>query len=344
MNKKYIFLLFSASILQHLDVTPLDAQQIPVYSQYMLNGFLINPAVAGHEGYTTYNITARKQWVGMEGSPQTYSFSYQTRLLKNSYISHAIPIRKRRRIMSRSGRVGYGAHAYTDIAGAFNRTGIQGTYTYLIPFDRSQVSFGVSLTAYQFKIDQDKVRLSEPDDPELLNAGRSAFIPDANLGIYYSNNNAYAGISVLQLFQSLVKFGTVHNGPGYRMIRHYYLMAGYRFEPNRDLTIEPSLLFKTTENLVSQIDINAKVNFKETYWAGISFRTGGSYGFVENSINGKGASLILMIGMKINKYYIGYAGEYNFNALGTRTWGSYELMIAAKFGDNARRYRWLNKY
>ncbi len=29
----------------------LQAQQVPLYSQYVLNGFLINPAMAGSEGY-----------------------------------------------------------------------------------------------------------------------------------------------------------------------------------------------------------------------------------------------------------------------------------------------------
>ena len=53
--------------------TQLQAQQLPVYSQYMMNGFLINPAVAGHEGYTAINITAREQWLGMKDAPGTYA-------------------------------------------------------------------------------------------------------------------------------------------------------------------------------------------------------------------------------------------------------------------------------
>ena len=109
-----------------------SAQQLPVYSQYMMNAFLMNPAVAGHEGYTAVNITAREQWVGMKDAPGTYAISLQSRLLKNSYISRSASVRKRRRIMSRSGRVGYGFYAFTDMAGAFSRTGIQGTYGYHI--------------------------------------------------------------------------------------------------------------------------------------------------------------------------------------------------------------------
>jgi len=320
-----------------------EAQQLPVYSQYMMNAFLVNPAAAGHEGYTAINLTAREQWAGMPDAPGTYALSLQTRLLKNSYISRSASIRKRKRIMSRSGRVGYGAYFFTDMAGAFNRTGMQGTYTYHIPLPSSQFSFGVSVTGYQFKINEDKMKLLEPDDQLLLNAERSALIPDANFGVYYSDEHIYAGLSAMQLFQSRLKLGS-DEGPGFKMMRHYFLMAGYRFEINPDILMEPSFLFKTTEKFVSQFDINVKMYFQENYWAGISFRTGGSYSIVEESLNGKGSSAIIMAGLRVDKIYFGYAFDYTFNAIGARTYGSHEIMAAVKFGDNARRYKWLNRY
>lgn len=320
------------------------AQQLPVYSQYMMNGFLLNPAVAGHEGYTAINVTAREQWLGLKDAPGTYAVSFQTRLLRNSFISRSASIHKRKRIMSRSGRVGYGVYAFTDMAGAFNRTGIQGTYSYHIPLDRSQLSFGVSLTGYQFRIDDTKIKLLDEDDQLLLNTEKSAFIPDANFGIYYTDQHLYAGISAMQLFQTPLKLGADKDGPGFRMIRHYFVTAGYRFELNPDLLMEPSFLFKTTENFIAQIDVNVKMYIKENYWAGISYRTGGSYSIAEESFNGKGSSAIIMGGIRVDKFYIGYAFDYTFNAIGARTLGSHEIMAAVKFGDNARRYRWLNRY
>ena len=60
-------------------------QQLPIYSQYLYNKFLINPAHAGSDGYTSYNITIREQWIGYSGAPRTYSLSYQTRILKRGY-------------------------------------------------------------------------------------------------------------------------------------------------------------------------------------------------------------------------------------------------------------------
>ena len=124
-----------------------NAQQVPLYSQYMLNGFLINPAVAGSEGYTAVNITAREQWVGMKHAPGTYALSFQTRVLKKSYISRNASIKKRRAKNSRSGKVGLGGYFFNDRNGAVERIGIKGTYAYHLYFSRSQLSFGLSLVA-----------------------------------------------------------------------------------------------------------------------------------------------------------------------------------------------------
>jgi type IX secretion system PorP/SprF family membrane protein len=280
----------------------------------------------------------------MKDAPGTYSISAQTRLLKNSFISRSASIRRRQRVMSRSGRVGYGVYAYTDMAGAFSRTGVQGTYSYHIALPESQLSFGVSVTGYQFKINEEKINLLDENDEMLLNTQKSAFIPDANFGVYYTDQRLYAGISAMQLFQSTLKLTDGAEGPGFKMMRHYFLVAGYRFEINRDLLAEPSILFKTTERFISQVDINFKMYFGEQYWAGISYRTGGSYSLVEESFSGKGSSAIIMGGIKVDKFYFGYAFDYTFNAIGARTFGSHEIMAAIKFGDNARRYRWLNRY
>ena len=59
--KKLLYILFLL-----LFAARIYAQQVPLYSQYMMNGFLLNPAVAGSEGYTAINLTAREQWLGLK--------------------------------------------------------------------------------------------------------------------------------------------------------------------------------------------------------------------------------------------------------------------------------------
>ena len=319
------------------------AQQFPIYSQYMMNGFLLNPAVAGHEGYTAINLTIREQWVGLKDAPSTYALTGQTRLLKNSFISRSKSVRRRKRVMSRSGRVGLGGYIFNDINGAISKTGFSGTYAYHLTLNRSQLSMGASLSTFQYKIDKNKLNPEDEEDRLLLETESKAFITDANMGAYYSDKNIYAGLSVQNLFESFFRFNN-REGAGFKLERQYLAMAGYRFDVIDFLFLEPSFLFKASESMVAQIDMNIKVYYKEDYWAGISYRSGSSSRIVQDSDKGRGSSLIIMAGARVDKYYLGYAFDYTFASISARTIGSHEIMVAAKFGDSARRYRWLNRY
>jgi type IX secretion system PorP/SprF family membrane protein len=302
-----------------------EAQQVPLYSQYMMNGFLLNPAVAG---YTAINLTAREQWLGLKDAPKTHAISGQTRLLKNSYISKKSAIRRRPPLGSRSGKVGLGAYIFNDKNGPIDRTGVQFSYAYHIRMRKSQLSFGISAIAYQFTVDATKIKF-QYEDEFWQNAQKSIFIPDANIGVYYTDPKLYAGLSVSQMFQSALRLGE-RGYAEYKMKRYYYLTGGYDFPINDYFTIEPSVLLKTTGSFVWQADFNTKFIFNEEYWAGFSYRTGGA--------------LIFMGGVRVDKFFFGYAFDYTLSSIMKHSFGSHEFMVALKFGDNARRYRWLNRY
>ncbi|MEP6701060.1 MAG: type IX secretion system membrane protein PorP/SprF, partial [Bacteroidota bacterium] len=53
------------------------AQQRPHYTQYILNNYILNPALSGIENYTDVKISTRDQWVGLNGAPKTSYFSIQ---------------------------------------------------------------------------------------------------------------------------------------------------------------------------------------------------------------------------------------------------------------------------
>lgn len=305
-----------------------DAQQVPLYSQYTMNGFLLNPAVAGSEGYTAINLTAREQWLGLKDAPRTHALSGQTRLLKNSYISKKSSIRRKSPLGSRSGKVGLGGYIFNDKNGPIDRTGLQLSYAYHIRMRRNQLSFGISAVAYQFTVDESKIRF-EYEDEFWQNAKKSIFIPDANIGVYYSDPKMFAGISMSQLFQSALKLGEKGYAE-YKMKRYYHLVGGYDIVVNDYFSIEPSVLIKSTGSFVWQADFNTKLIFNEEYWAGLSYRTGGA--------------LIFMGGVRVDKFFFGYAFDYTLSSIMKHSYGSHEFMVALKFGDNARRYRWLNRY
>ena len=304
-------------------------QQVPLYSQYMLNGFLINPAVAGSEGYTAINLTAREQWIGVNHAPGTYALSFQTRLLKKSYISRSKSVRRRRSSGSSGGKVGLGGYIFNDQNGALQRTGLRASYAYHINFRHSQLSFGLSAVAYQFRIDDDLINLKDPGDELWLGAHKSVLIPDADFGVYYNARNYYGGFSVDQLFKSTLKIGD-SGYDRYVMERNYYLMGGYDFELNRDLIFSPSTLVKYAENGKFQVDISGKFYIQQSYWAGLTYRTG--------------QSIIVLAGLSIDKFIFGYSFDIGLNSIMKYSYGTHEFTFIARFGDNARRYRWLNRF
>ncbi len=161
----------------------LKAQQLPLYTQYMLNGFQFNPAMAGYDGYTSFNLVARRQWISFPGAPNTYSFNAQTRLLKQTHRIIALPTGKNRFREGSQGKVGLGANFFNDVNGKVSRTGVQFSYAYHIFMYRSQLSFGLAGQFYQYRIG-DSLSYAQAGDPLFASGiSRVAFIPDANAGV-----------------------------------------------------------------------------------------------------------------------------------------------------------------
>ena len=307
-----------------------EAQQLPIFSQYMFNSFLINPACAGLDGLTSVNLTARQQWLGLKDAPQTQVLTGQTRLFADNFISRLAHLHRRDNNGSVSGRVGLGVNFYNDKNGLVNNTGFQFTYAYHLPLDLSELSFGLSLTAYQFKVNKSKMILNDYSDDLFNKSDFSRFIPDFNFGTIYNTKDYYVGLSISQLLQSSIQFGNSGSSDAYRLYRHYYLHGGYTYVINRDYVLQSYTLLKVSKTAHPQMDIGAKVLMQKQYWAGLSFRTGSAF--------------VIMGGITVDNLSFGYSFDYNLNAISRHSFGSHEVMVAVKFGDNSSRFKWLNRF
>jgi type IX secretion system PorP/SprF family membrane protein len=319
----------------------LKAQQLPIYSQYMANRFLLNPARAGADGYTMIEMNSREQWLGLSGAPRTHSLAFQSRVLKTSFMGGAQTAKRRYAGRKRGGKVGIGGFIYNDRSGLLDYTGMQATYAYHVKLRNSQLSFGLSGSLLQYKLNREKVIFydKESDDPMFLNSNMAGFTPDASFGVYYLAPGFFGGFSAVNLMQSALQFG--NTGPAdFKVLRTYYLMSGYKFQIDRSFQVEPSFLYKTNEKLKNQLDINVRAIYLYDYWAGLSYRTGGK-GFDGAANSG---ALIMMAGVAVGVINIGYAFDYNFTNIQKFSYGSHELNVALRFGDNSRRYRWLERY
>jgi type IX secretion system PorP/SprF family membrane protein len=309
-----------------------SGQQLPVYSQYLYNKFLINPSIAGSDGYTSVSLVAREQWVGYEGAPRTFSFAAQGRMLKRSYILKKTNVRRTVYRPKSDGKVGLGGHVFSDRNGLINRTGFQLSYAYHTWLQNStQLSFGLSLNGYHYKIDQDAINFEDQNDP-LINSSlrRGLFIPDATFGASVLNAKYSFGFSVDQLFEASAKLGGAAAYQNFSLERQYYLFGSYDFSHGPYNIIQPSFLFMTSEQLVPQADIGVTYIFHDDFWTGLAYRTS--------------KALIATVGVKYQNIYIGYAFDFTMSEIQRVTYGTHEITFALKFGDNKRKYRWLDRY
>lgn len=318
-------------LLAFAAVMKAEAQQMPLYSQYLHNRFLINPSVAGSDGYTSFNITAREQWVGYSGAPRTYSFSWQTRFLKRGHIIKQVSKRKQVFRPKSDGKVGVGGFVFSDRNGLVKRTGYQASYAYHTWLrQETQLSMGLAVTGYHFKIDDKDLNFEDPDEPWLNNEFRKGvFIPNASFGLSLLNARYSFGFSADQLFGAAAKIGNEAYSK-LQISRHYYIYGSYTFTDSRYHELQPSFLVKMSEQLNPQVDIGATYIYNQTLWGGLAYRTSGA--------------IIANLGVRYENLWIGYSFDFTLQEIQRITYGSHELTIALRFGDNTRRYRWLDRY
>ncbi len=309
-----------------------NAQQFPYFTHYTFNKFVNNPAAAGIDGYTTVNLIAREQWVGIGGTPKTHALVFDSRILGDSYILQKLPIRKNEKPRTRSGNTAWGGYIINDANGPISKTYLNGTYAYHLDLGERQVSFGLSMLLFQNRLDGDQLIThdgSSVEDDLIPNGKESFWIMDANFGVYLAARDYYAGYSTVQLFNSKVKFGVNEKGV-YELKRQHNLIGGYRFFLTNRIDLEPSTLIKIQETARAQIDLTAKFIIDKRYWGGLNLRSG--------------TALAIFGGLNYDKYYFGYAFEYDFNTFAKQTFATHEITVIARFGDAARRYKWLNSY
>jgi type IX secretion system PorP/SprF family membrane protein len=251
--------------------------------------------------------------------------------MKRSYIIKHPSSRRNIYRPKTDGRVGIGGYVFSDMNGLVHRTGFQASYAYHLWLrNETQLSMGLAFTGYHYKIDESEISFEDPNDP-LLNSNlrRGMFVPDASAGIYLLNSKYSAGFSAEQLFQAA---GKISDG-AYKHVsvkRQYYLFGSYSFELNTYTIFEPSFLFMMSEQFKPQVDIGLTYIYNSAFWAGLAYRTSGA--------------IIASTGVKYLNLWFGYSFDFTLQEIQRITYGTHELTVALRFGDSARKYRWLDRY
>lgn len=253
MKKCILIILLSSTISCFV-----QAQQVTQRTQFHLNRFIFNPAVAGTSDDIPLLVNVRKQWVGIDDAPTTQSFS-----------AHAF-----------TGKgMGLGMTFFNDIAGPSRNTGFSfaaARHFRLTPERQKEhtwLSVGASAMFYQYFFDVNKLTTDEPDDQAILRleGQNSRLYSDITFGAYINNKVWFLGFSAANLLESQYDIFSFDLNPN-TLQRTYYLIAGYKYMVNDLIGIQPVTLLRGTEAGIFQADIMVK-GYYQNHWLGFSYRT-----------------------------------------------------------------------
>jgi type IX secretion system PorP/SprF family membrane protein len=194
----------------------------------------------------------------------------------------------------------------------------------------TQLSMGLAFTGYEYRINEKEINFADPNEP-LLNSDlrQGIFVPDMAFGVYLLNTKYSLGFSVDQLFQAYAKIGS-YAYKNFKMDRQYYLFGSYDFYSGGNSVLQPSFLFKVSEQLKPQTDLGVTYIYNHDFWIGLAYRTSGA--------------LIANVGLRYQNIYVGYAYDFTMQEFQRVTYGTHEITLVLKLGDKARKYRWLDRY
>jgi type IX secretion system PorP/SprF family membrane protein len=331
MNKRHnliIKYIVSILLLSILFIPFIVAQQQPLYSQFVFNKYLFNPAVAGCQQVSTVQLNAYEQWTGFKGAPRYHTACIDSRVFGKDRKPRRNILKKLRFIKPEN--IGYGAQLFTEKYGPMNQTGLIGTYSYHIRMKGQQLSFGLSPGISNLGLRSTDIVLSD-EIPDYLVAGNDTrrWIIDFDFGTYFLGKNYFAGYSVHHLSKSTLQWGGSVDAD-YRLGRQHFLMGGYTYPVTDKVKIEPTTLIKLSGNQKNQIDINLLCTIADDYWCGLSFKT-------SKTLSASG-------GLKYDRYIFCYSFDYTLSSIRKFNYGSHEIHLAVQLGSTTNRYRWLNTY
>jgi type IX secretion system PorP/SprF family membrane protein len=233
-------------------------QQTPQYTQYMLNYFAINPAMAGMKKCIDVKLGYRAQWVGFDGNPRTAFATISSRIKfkksKSPYSHH-----------------GFGAKVEDDHTGLTGTTKLYLAYAYhFAAFRDFKASFGIYGGIQQFKFKVGESNALQGPDPAINSVNSKIIWPDFTPGFFLYNETMYFGLDMRQMLLNKIKgYGT--DGKN-RFKHHFEFLAGADIKVDNKISYRPSVMLKFTPLSVPSFDLNLLMNYDDRFQFGLSYR------------------------------------------------------------------------
>ncbi|MBG40500.1 MAG: hypothetical protein CMP74_04700 [Flavobacteriales bacterium] len=310
----------------------LSAQQLPLYSQYMFNPYMVNSAICGTTEENQLKLNYRDQFsgfgngsynmqaFGIDPTPKTISLSYYRGF---------------------HDRWSAGIYLFQDQILPIKNLGFQATIAYRFPLlNNLNMSLAISPTFNSLSFDNTIIQPNNPADelvdPTFVGDLEKSSNIDVNFGIYFFNDRFDFGFSVANLAESeyigipSIEPSTNDDFTNDR-IQHYLLHSSYNFQFDwaSSWAMVPSFLIKSTKVTDPQVDLNLKLIYMDFFWIGSSWRTS------DNAI-------VPMCGINAQFFFLGYSYDISTSPLASHYAGSHSITLGIYF-NNKKDYRNVRK-
>ncbi len=287
LQKLFLFFILNISVVL--------GQQDPQITHNMFDKFLYNPGVVGSQPSINVGLLHRAQWVGIPGAPTTQNLTVESR------------------IEALNG--GLGLNVINDALGPLSTKTATISYAYQLRVNETnQLGFGFSFGMMQIGFDEEWITPDGQIDSSLPPTGSSATVPDIGLGLYFTSEDYYLGLSVTHLVPFEANFDGVAT---FNPARHYYVAAGYDYDIDEQFSIRPSYYMKT-DGVIFQMDFNVNAFYQHKHWAGFSYR-------IEDAI-------AFLLGFEVtDNLTLGYALDVVTSKLASEAKNGHEIILRYSF-------------
>ncbi len=283
----------------------LHAQQLPYYTQFTSNIFMLNPAVSGTKGEVNACINYRMQWIGYDDAPRTASASIHARLLE--------------------GKMGLGAHVLQDNVGPSQQTNLGGSYAFHLQFPDCELSAGFAGNYTRYTLIGSQMTLHNTQDPAINQmVTNTTAVTDAHVGIYLYNDRFHIGASAMHALKSEAKFykgDSIKDGT-IKYITHFYSSLGYNYSMHPDYIYENTFFVNYIKGIPIMVDYTLRLHYKQKFMTGISIRL-------------RDAIAIHAGVTFLDNFQVSYSYDILINRLRNYSSGSHEIMIKYNFNRQA---------
>jgi len=290
----YRSLLFLATVVL---VNKTRAQQLPIYTNYLLNNYAYNPAVAGSSKDMVVNLNYRNQWVGFDDAPKTFGVSIHSGLGKEK-------------------KAAIGALLNSDNVGLLSRTSGYLTFAYHVKLnDTYKLGLGVSVGMLQYRIKLYDAKIADSGDELLTGNLLSNNVFDSNGGLYLYSDKLFFGISAYQYLGNKITWKDSKSN----LTAHFYGTLGYTFTLSKTFSLQPSILVKYSHPVPVQPEFSVRGFYKKLFYVGVSQRVH------------EATSILVGLTTLKNKLTIGYSYDIPNTKIRTYTSGSHEIVLSYQF-------------